>query len=68
MARQIAIREEYLATSDEATLQAVQNALCKEFLLIPLDDYRVEVNEIDYAAVVRALDEFKRDVELNRRR
>jgi ribonuclease HI len=65
MAREISIREEYLADSDEATLQAVLKALSREFLLIPLDDYRIEVNEMDYEAVSQALNDFKRDYELN---
>jgi hypothetical protein len=68
MAREIAIREEYLASSDEATLKAVLSALSREFLLIPLGDYRIEVNEMDYLAVTRALVELKRDIELNSRR
>jgi ribonuclease HI len=68
MAREISIKTAYFANSDEATLKAVISALSKEFLLIPLGDYRIEVNEMDYQAVVRALDEFKRDIELNSRR
>jgi hypothetical protein len=65
MAREIAIREEYFSASDEATLRAVVNALRGEFLLIELDEYRIEVNEMDYPAVCQALDELKRNVELN---
>ena len=65
MAREISIKDEYLANSDETTLQAVLNSLSKEFLLIPLGDYRIEVNELDYEAVLRALGEFQRDIELN---
>jgi hypothetical protein len=68
MAREISIREEYLVTSDEVTLQAVLRALSKQFFLIPLDDYRIEVHEMDYPAVTRALDKIKRDIELKSRR
>jgi hypothetical protein len=65
MARVISIRDEYLANSDEATLKAVLETLCKAFLLIELGDYRIEVHEQDYIAVSRVLDECRRDVELN---
>lgn len=65
MARVIAIKDEYLTNSDEATLQAVIETLCKAFLLIDLGDYRIEVNEQDYNAVSRVLDECRRDAELN---
>jgi hypothetical protein len=65
MAREISIREEYLANSDEATLEAVVKALSQEFLLIPLEDYRIEVNELDYDAVHQALYRIKRDIERN---
>ncbi len=65
MAREISIKDEYLTNSDETTLQAVLNSLSREFLLIPLGDYRIEVNELDYEAVSRALGEFQRDIELN---
>ena len=65
MARQIAIREEYLKQCDEATLQAVLKMLSKEFLLLPLDDYCIEVAEQDYAAVSNVLEGLRREVELN---
>jgi hypothetical protein len=63
MARVIAIREEFLASCDEATLQVLVSALSRQFLLIPLDDYCIEVSEMDYAAVRSALAAFKRDYE-----
>ena len=65
MARQISIREEYLTHCDEATLQAVVHALSKEFLLIPLDNFCIEVSEQDYAAIHNTLNEFKRNAELD---
>ena len=68
MAREIAIREEFLVGCDESTVETVIRALGKEFLLIPLDGYRIEVNDLDYEPVCRALHEFKHDIELNRKR
>lgn len=68
MARRISIKEEYLAHCDESTLRTVLEALSREFLLIPLEDYQIEINDMDDAAVRHALDEFRRDIELNRRR
>ena len=65
MAREIAIREEFPDNCDESTLQTVLHALGREYLLITLDDYRIEVSDLDYAAVCQALNEFKRDIELN---
>ena len=59
MAREIALKDEYFSNSDEATLKAVITALSKKFLLIPLDDYRIEINEMDYPAVIQALDDLK---------
>jgi len=63
MAREIAIRGEYLPHSDESTLQAVITTLSRKFLLILLADYRIQVNELDYDAVHQALNEIKRDIE-----
>ena len=65
MAREISIKDEYFVNSDEGTLRAVLNALSKEFLFISLDDFRIEVNDADYSAVVGALGEYQRDIELN---
>lgn len=65
MAREIAIRGEYLPHSDESTLQAVITTLSRKFLLILLADYRIRVNELDYDAVHQALNEIKRDIECN---
>ena len=65
MAREIALKEEFLDNCDASTLETVIKALSREFLLIPLEDYRIEVNDLDYEAVCQALNAFKRDIELN---
>ncbi len=65
MARQISIREEYLRHCDEATLDTVIQLLSKEFLLITLDDYCIEVAEQDYTAVCDALEALRHDIQLN---
>jgi len=39
--------------------------LHEAFMLIDLGDYRIEVHEQDYAAVLQLLDECRHDVALN---
>lgn len=55
MAREISIREEFLAGCDEQTLQAAVESLSREFLLIPLGEGRIEIHDSDYEAVAATL-------------
>lgn len=66
MAKEIALKAEYFANSDDATLEVVLNLLRQQFLLMQFDDYCIEVHDHDYPAVVSTLQSLKHEIELNK--
>lgn len=64
MAREISIREEFLAGCDEQTLQSVVDSLSRDFLLISSQDGRVEVHDGDYEAVTSTLNALRHELGL----
>ena len=65
MARVISLKEALSSSENETTLRAVINVLAQEFLFVEQSDFRIEVHDRDYDAVIRSIAEIKRDIDLN---